>query len=201
MKMRLLLHTCCAPCLSQCLNVLSGLDSWQKALQNKPDFEIGIYYDNPNIYPAGEFTKRKSEVEKLITLIKTDLFPILMPPDSSEEMRKEWQKSADPYRDEPEKGKRCAFCYEFRLSETFRKAQELNYDCVATTLTLSPFKDTEKINDIGAKLSKNFGPDYIESDFKKNNGFKKSIELCRKYQIYSQNYCGCIYSIQKQENP
>ena len=195
MKKRLLLHTCCAPCLSQCLSVLTGADSWQKALQNKPDFDISIYYDNPNIYPVSEFEKRKAEVERLIKHSISAFSSVSIINDSSAERRNEWQKFAEPYKDEPEKGKRCAFCYEFRLTETFRKAEELNYDCVATTLTLSPLKDTDRINEIGESLAKNSGPDYIESDFKKNNGFKKSIELSKKYEIYRQSYCGCKYSL------
>jgi epoxyqueuosine reductase len=194
MPRKLLLHTCCAPCLSQCLSVLSGRDGWKNALQAAPDFSVTVFYDNPNIFPAGEFSKRKDEVMKLLDIYSKDLDVDILK-DDSEQRRAGWETLTEKYPDEPEKGVRCALCYEFRLAETFRKAGELKFDAVATTLTLSPLKHTVKINEIGSGLSEGSGLSYIKSDFKKNDGFKKSIELSGQFHLYRQNYCGCRYSI------
>jgi predicted adenine nucleotide alpha hydrolase (AANH) superfamily ATPase len=195
MQKKLLLHTCCAPCLTQCLSVLTGADSWNQILPHQPGFSITLLFDNPNIYPEEEFKRRKGAVLKLVKIYQEQENSIEIIADSSEERRIYWNKIAAPLKDEPEKGKRCAFCYEMRLEETFKKAKELEFDTVATTLTLSPWKDAGKINAIGKRLSLQYGVEYLESDFKKNNGFKKSIALSLKCQLYRQNYCGCLYSL------
>ncbi len=190
----LLLHTCCAPCLTQCLNVLVGLDKWAGALIQKPEFDISIFYDNPNISPPEEYNKRKKEVLRLIDIYSINFRQIKIVDDFSEKRREEWNSYAGQNKNEPERGKRCFFCYEFRLEEAMKTASEQGFDYIATTLTLSPYKDTQKINEIGLNLSKKYKTAYLTSDFKKNNGYRKSIELCRQYGIYRQNYCGCIYS-------
>ncbi len=194
-KKRLLLHTCCAPCLTQCLNVMAGLDAWEKALPDKPDYNISVYFDNPNIFPVEEYEKRKREVSRYLGIFSKNNFLIDSVDDDSASRREAWEQFALQYKDEPEKGRRCFFCYEFRLEESFIKAKKLGYDCAATTLTLSPWKDAGKVNEAGRALSKKYGIEYIVSDFKKNNGFKKSVEICEKYGIYRQNYCGCRYSM------
>jgi predicted adenine nucleotide alpha hydrolase (AANH) superfamily ATPase len=194
-KKRLLLHTCCAPCLTQCLNVLTGLDNWEKALPENPIYGISVFFYNPNLFPVEEYDKRKKEVSRYLGIFSKNNFLIETVDDNSASRREAWDQSAVQFKNEPEKGKRCFFCYEFRLEETFIKAKELNYDCVATTLTLSPWKDADKVNEAGMALSKKYGLEYIFSDFKKNNGFKKSADLCEKYGIYRQNYCGCRYSL------
>lgn len=189
-----LLHTCCAPCLTQCLAVLSGRDKWENALSRPGNFEISVFYDNPNIYPESEYHKRKDEVRKFLNEV-SGVMPAGWTEDNTEERRAEWDKGARPMKDEPEKGKRCVYCYAFRLEETFRAAKEKGFAVVATTLTLSPLKNTKEINRIGRELSVKYGVEYLETDFKKNDGFRKSIALCERYGIYRQNYCGCVYSL------
>jgi epoxyqueuosine reductase len=187
-RRRMLLHTCCAPCLTQCLAVLTGADRWEKVLREKPEFDIALYFDNPNISPGGEYSKRKSELGKVLPAVKVI-------DDESEARRSLWRETVKGFEGEREKGLRCFLCYAMRLERTFRKACEVKFDSVATTLTLSPWKDSEKINEIGFKMSKKYGPEYIESDFKKNDGYRKSAAACSKLGIYRQDYCGCVYSI------
>jgi hypothetical protein len=198
-RKRMLLQTCCGPCLSQCLNVLSGRDAWEKILRVKPEFDIAVYFDNPNIYPAEEFDKRKNEACRVINIFDAPDFRVKLFDDLSVLRREEWNNTVKTFSNEPEKGKRCRLCYAMRLEESFRKAVAEGYDAVATTLTLSPWKDTDVINETGWNLSKKFGLEYIETDFKKNDGYKKSAEICSRFGIYRQNYCGCIYSLKRNE--
>ncbi len=193
-KKRLLLHACCAPCLSQCLNVLSGSDAWEKVLRKSPDFYVSLYFDNPNIFPGEEYGRRKGELNKIFGIFSGSGIGLSLLEDSSVERRSMWDEAVRNFHDEPEKGRRCELCYSIRLEETFRKAREGLFDAVATSLTLSPWKDAEKINAIGWQLSKNYGTEYIESDFKKNDGYRKSAYICSKFGIYRQNYCGCRFS-------
>ncbi len=197
-KRRMLLHTCCAPCLSQCLNVLSGSDSWERILRKRPDFKVSLFFDNPNIYPQEEFGRRRNELKKVFSLFSGSGLGLTLTGDSSESRRGLWRESVKLYHEEPEKGLRCRICYSLRLEETFRKAREGSFDAVATTLTLSPWKDSEKINCIGWELSQKYGLEYIESDFKKNGGYAKSAAICAKSGIYRQNYCGCVFSLSAQ---
>lgn len=201
MPQKLILHTCCAPCLTQCLFVLNQLDRWENALSEKPDYTISVFYDNPNIFPIEEFDKRQNEVIRFIDKFSLGYKKTFYIENGSPNRRQLWETGAKPFKDEPEKGKRCLFCYEFRLEDTFRKAKDLGFDCVATTLTLSPLKNTKMINETGEKLSQKYGIKYLKTDFKKNNGFQKSIELCKKYMIYRQNYCGCRYSMREEKPP
>ena len=175
----LLLHSCCAPCSSYCLEYLSKY------------FKITIFYYNPNITEETEYKKRVKEQQKLIKLLPTinkiDFLEGNYNPDLFFEMSKGLEN-------EPEKGKRCFKCYEMRMKETALTAKKLNYDYFTTTLSLSPYKNSNKINEIGEMLQKQYNIKYLYSDFKKKNGYKRSIELSKEYNLYRQNYCGCIYS-------
>ncbi len=200
MREKLILHTCCAPCFSQSFMVLNGLDSYEKVLDEKPDFDILVFFDNPNIFSKEEYLRRKNELIKLLDIfykeykINSELLP-----DDYETRRKDWKVLTEKYANEPEKGLRCILCYEYRLIETFRLAKKYNIKNVATTLTLSPLKNTSKINEIGDNLGKEYNINYLKSDFKKNDGFKKSIEISKKYNIYRQSFCGCEWSIRKRD--
>ena len=175
----LLLHSCCAPCSSYCLEYLSKY------------FKITIFYYNPNITEETEYKKRVKEQQKLIKLLPTinkiDFLEGNYNPDLFFEMAKGLEN-------EPEKGKRCFKCYKMRMKETALTAKKLNYDYFTTTLSLSPYKNSNKINEIGEILQQQYNIKYLYSDFKKKNGYKRSIELSREYNLYRQNYCGCIYS-------
>ncbi len=195
MRKKLLLHTCCAPCLTQCIRVLAGIDSWKNAISQKEDYVITILFDNPNIYPAEEYIKRKAEVKKFLEIFSKTFFPVEMIEDQSEKRRDGFLEFARKHPFEKEKGIRCTLCYEYRLRETFEKARKGGFDIVATTLTLSPLKDEKKVNEIGNNLSSIFKVEYLKSNFKKNEGFKKSIDLCKEYGIYRQKYCGCAFSV------
>ncbi|MCX7821296.1 MAG: epoxyqueuosine reductase QueH [Brevinematales bacterium] len=198
MKENLILHTCCAPCLSQCLMVLTRNEPYEKILEEMPDFEIFIFFYNPNIFSYEEYLKRKNEVIRFIDIFNKEFkLNITIFSDRYMEERKKWYNVTEKYKNEPEKGLRCSLCYEFRLLETFNLAEKYKIKNIATTLTLSPLKNTKKINEIGTKLSNIFNIKYIKSDFKKNDGFKKSIELSRKYNLYRQDFCGCEWSNKK----
>ena len=147
----LLLHSCCAPCSSYCLEYLSQY------------FKITVFYYNPNIYPEEEYTKRVYEMARGLEDVK-------------------------------EGGERCFRCYELRLRESAELAKELHMDYFTTTLSISPLKNAEKLNEIGDRLSEEYGIAYLNSDFKKKNGYKRSVELSEEYGMYRQYYCGCVFS-------
>lgn len=170
---KLLLHTCCAPCSSYCITYL------------KDYFDITILYYNPNIEPIEEYNKRKNEQIKLCNLFS---IPV-MDCDYDNNIYHECVKGLE---NEPEGGKRCFKCYELRLRKTAMMAK--GYDYFGTTLTISPLKNSKKINDIGLMLEKEYNVKYLLSDFKKKEGYKKSILLSKEYNLYRQNFCGCIYS-------
>ena len=175
----LLLHACCAPCSSACLERLSNF------------FKITIIYYNPNITEEKEYLKRLEELKNFIQKIKVK-YPINIidtryDPKEFFEISKGLEKGK-------ERGKRCYKCYELRLEETAKVAKENNFDFFATTLTLSPYKKTDWLNEIGENLSNKYQTSYLYSDFKKKNGYKRSIELSKEYNLYRQDYCGCIYS-------
>ena len=197
MPRSLLLHTCCGPCMTQSLNVLTGLDGWEKSLDEKPDFKIAVSFFNPNISPREEYRKRKDEIKKVVSLLKVKNTEVLDNYQNEEEEIVRWLMAVKGLENEPEKGKRCWVCFEYRLQKTFETAVNLGIKCVATTLTLSPMKDSAVINAIGKKLSEQTGIRYIKSDFKKNNGYQKSIQLSKDMGIYRQNYCGCQFSLPK----
>ncbi|MCX7882413.1 MAG: epoxyqueuosine reductase QueH [Brevinematales bacterium] len=187
----LLLHTCCAPCFLPSVEVLLGKVPWERVLEEPPDFEIFVWFYNPNITDAQEFQRRKQALLSVMAQRYPDI-PVLE--DESEKHREHWFSVASLLRNEPEKGKRCLFCYGYRLYRAFIKAHQCGIEAVATTLTLSPHKNTEAINAIGRVLEKRFGLLYVVSDFKKQNGMKRSQELCKYYGVYRQHYCGCEFS-------
>ncbi|MCR5590113.1 MAG: epoxyqueuosine reductase QueH [Lachnospiraceae bacterium] len=184
-RARLLLHSCCAPCSSACLVTLL------------PYFDITCFYYNPNITDKGEYYKRYAELERLVRLLNEEYAPDVLiktedggyTPDAFLDMAvSEGLESC------PEGGRRCRRCFEMRLLKTEETAAAGGFEYFTTTLTLSPLKSAELINSIGFSLAGTDGPIWLPSDFKKKDGFKKSIELSKKYGLYRQDYCGCIYS-------
>ena len=176
---KLLLHACCAPCSSAVLERIGNF------------FEISILYYNPNITEKEEYEKRIDEIKKLISMIHPKYKVSLIEGDYNPEKFFEMAKGLEK---EPERGKRCYKCYEMRLEETAKIAEKLGFNHFATTLTLSPHKNSNWINEIGEELTKKYNTNYLYSDFKKKNGYKRSIELSKEYNLYRQDYCGCIYS-------
>ncbi len=176
---RILLHSCCAPCSSHCISVLHKY------------FHITVLYYNPNIEPYEEYLKRKEEEIRFISQFPTDNGIDLMDCDYDNEKFHEIAKGLE---DCPERGKRCYKCYEQRIEKTAYMAKESGYDFFASTLTLSPYKNSKWVNEIGKRMEEKYGVVYLTSDFKKKNGYKHSIELSEEYGLYRQDYCGCIYS-------
>ena len=175
----ILLHSCCGPCSSYVIEYLTKY------------FNITILYYNPNISPQEEYEKRKEEQIKVINLIpKTNKIDIL----DCDYDNDKYEKLIKGLENEPERGKRCTKCFNLRLEKTAQLAKINNYDYFGTTLTVSPYKNSKLINEIGKNLEEKYQIKYLYSDFKKNNGYKRSIELSKKYNLYRQNYCGCIYS-------
>lgn len=175
----LLLHSCCGPCSSYVIEYLNEY------------FNITILYYNPNISPYEEYLKRKEEQIKLINSIETKNKINIIDCDYDNDIYEEKIKGLEK---EPEKGKRCTVCFDLRLDYTAKKAKALNYNYFCTTLTVSPYKNSELINKIGKEKQEKYNINWLYSDFKKNNGYKRSIELSKKYNLYRQNYCGCVYS-------
>lgn len=175
----LLLHSCCAPCSSYVLEYLSEY------------FSITIFYYNPNITDSEEYQKRVEEQKRLIfeLPVKNEIHFF-----EGDYNPKEFYTLTKGLEEEPEGGARCIKCYYKRLEETAKIAKKLNFDYFTTTLTLSPYKKSDKLNEIGAFLEKKYQVPYLYSDFKKKNGYKRSIELSKVYHLYRQDYCGCIYS-------
>ena len=181
---KLLLHSCCAPCSS---HVITHLTKY---------FDLTILYYNPNIFPYKEYQKRKKEQLKLIKEIPTINKINTIDCDYENSFYEEKIKGYETCK---ERGARCEICFNIRLEKTAKLAHEKKYDYFCTTLTVSPYKNSDLINQIGEALSKKYQVNWLYSDFKKNNGYKNSIELSKKYNLYRQNYCGCIYS-QKKDN-
>ncbi len=176
-KPKLLLHSCCGPCSSYVTEYLAVY------------FEITVFYFNPCIYPESEYQKRLGTQRKLLDNTKLALlFP-------GEYDHKSFLEIAAGLEKEPEGGKRCLLCFRQRLFETARVAAELSFDFFATTLTVSPHKNAEIINEISKEASLMYGVPHLPSDFKKREGYKRSVELSKKYGLYRQNYCGCEFSM------
>ncbi|MBQ9902122.1 MAG: epoxyqueuosine reductase QueH [Clostridia bacterium] len=176
---RLLLHSCCAPCSSSVLEYLS------------PHFDITLFYFNPNITPEKEYRKRVAELHRLISEAE---YPNPVRIIEGRYDSGEFFDMARGLEDLPEGGERCAKCYRLRLEETARVAAEGGFDYFTTTLSVSPYKNAQKLNAIGTELAGQYGVKYLLSDFKKKDGYRRSIELSARYGLYRQNYCGCIYS-------
>lgn len=181
---RLLLHSCCAPCSSYVLEYLTEY------------FDITVYYYNPNISPMGEYEKRIAEQKRLISEMKFKNSVSFIEGTYDHD---EFISLTRGLENLPEGGERCSLCYEMRLEAAAQKAAEINADYFTTTLSVSPYKNTAKLNTIGLKLAMEYGVPYLVSDFKKNNGYKRSIELSTEYGLYRQNFCGCIFSKKEAE--
>lgn len=178
-KPKLLIHSCCAPCSSYVLEYLTKY------------FEVSIFYYNPNIYPAQEYIRRVEEQQHLIGKMCLDSEVKFM---QGEFVPEVFYQAIQGMEEEPEGRERCFVCYKLRLSEAAKLAKELEFDYFTTTLSISPHKDASKLNEIGNSLAKEYGISYLPSDFKKKNGYKRSIELSKEFNLYRQDYCGCIYS-------
>lgn len=180
---RLLLHSCCGPCSSYVLEYLSAF------------FEITVLFFNPNIYPENEYEKRLSEQKKLIESMSFEnpVSLLSIPYDYSE-----FLTSAYGLECEREGGARCTECFRLRLGRCAQIAKERSFDVFATTLSVSPHKNAALLNSIGEELSGKYGVAYLPSDFKKREGYKRSIELSKKYGIYRQEYCGCEFSLPRE---
>lgn len=173
----LLLHSCCAPCSSSCLELLQR------------HFDITVYYYNPNIDTAEEFEKRASEQRRLISEMGSDISFIEEKYDTTE-----FPEMICGYEGLPEGGERCKICIKMRMEKAASFALNKGFDFFTTTLSVSPLKDAEFINRTGAELAEKYGVPFLFSDFKKKGGYLRSIELSREYKLYRQNYCGCIFS-------
>ena len=182
-KKTLLLHACCATCSSAVLERIAEY------------FDITILYYNPNITEKEEYEKRLQELEKFVNEINLDnikVMPGRYQPEEFFEMSKGLEQ-------EKERGKRCYQCYRLRLEETAKIAEQQNFDFFTTTLSISPYKNSKWLNEIGVDLDKKYQSTYLYADFKKKNGYKRSIELSKQYNLYRQDYCGCIYSKKEKE--
>ncbi len=175
----LLLHSCCAPCSSYCLTYLSDY------------FWITVDYYNPNIYPPEEYRLRAEEQKRLIERLPARHPITYMEGAYRPEVFFEMAKGLEEVK---EGGERCFRCYELRLREAAERAAEGGFDYFTTTLSISPLKNAAKLNEIGARLSQEYQVSYLYSDFKKKNGYRRSLELSEEYGLYRQNYCGCVYS-------
>lgn len=180
----LLLHSCCAPCSSYVLEYLSEY------------FAITVYYYNPNIYPPEEYDKRVVEQQRLIASMNVT-HPVSFR--AAKYRPEEFYDCVRGMEKLPEGGARCLSCYELRLREAAKLAAELGFDYFATTLSISPMKRSEALNEIGEKLEKEYQTAYLPSDFKKRGGYQRSVELSLQHGLYRQNYCGCVYSKKEQE--
>ena len=175
---RLLMQVCCAPCSSYVMEYLERY------------FEITAFFYNPNIAPEREFTFRMQELRRFFDETGRGAIPI----DTPEYRPQEFFEIARGLEDLPEGGERCRACYELRLRRTAEAARDGGFDYFTTTLSISPYKNAAWLNEIGIRLGEEVGVEYLRSDFKKKNGYKRSIELSRQYDLYRQDYCGCIYS-------
>lgn len=180
----LFLHSCCAPCSSYVLEYLSEY------------FKITVFYYNPNIYPESEYTKRILEQQNLIRAMNFRN-PVSFLAGKYE--KEKFYAMASGMEDLKEGGARCMKCYELRLRETAVQAAAGGFDFFTTTLSISPMKNAQKLNEIGNRIGVEYGVRYLVSDFKKKNGYKRSIELSKEYSLYRQDYCGCEFSMRERK--
>lgn len=174
-KKKLLLHSCCAPCSTHTIEFLNKY------------FDVTIYYSNDNIYPKEEYGKRLEEQIRFASNLNVEV--IFDDYDDGD-----YYNAIKGYEDLGERSQRCYECYKFRLEKTIKKAKDLGYDFFTTTLSISPYKSSEWINEIGYFLEDKYNIKYLYSDFKKENGYQNSIKISREKNLYRQDYCGCIYS-------
>ena len=179
---RLLLHVCCGPCSGNVIRELADI------------FEITIYYSNSNIYPNAEYHRRYQELLSFIKQFNQDYHQNITVIEQPY-LPKEYLNKLSRYKDEPEGGKRCYLCYQKRMNDAFQYSCEHNFDYWTTVLSVSPHKNSQWINEIGASFAQN-KTKFLFSDFKKNNGYLKSVRFADSYHLYRQSYCGCVYSYQ-----
>ncbi len=178
MKDKIILHICCAPCSTYVLELLNA------------DYDVTGFFYNPNIHPVSEYKKRENEIKRYAQNRGVRLIC-----GNYEDER--WFEMVKGLEDEPEGGKRCSLCFRMRLSETAKYAKEQGYNLIATTLSISPHKNAELINQIGNDVANEFDIDFYSADFKKRGGFEKSIKMSKEFGLYRQSYCGCIFSKQE----
>lgn len=181
-KPKLLLHVCCAPCSTACLEKLDNY------------FDITVFFYNPNISPFEEYQKRLEEEKTYLS----KKYPHIQVVEVGYESEK-FDELAKGLEDMPEGGSRCKLCYRLRLQKTGEYAKHKGFDYFTTTLTVSPYKHSDTLNAVGEEISNLVGVKYLFSDFKKNDGYKRSIELSKQYNLYRQDYCGCVYSKKAKE--
>ena len=179
-KQKMLLHVCCAPCSTVALERLQD------------DYVVTVFFFNPNIHPQIERDKRLEEMQRLAEELG---FEVL----AEEYAAKEWFDLMEGMEGVPEGGERCTRCFDMRLRKTAETAREKGFDIFATSLTLSPHKDAERINRLGHDIAVELGVGYYDSNFKKMNGYQHSIDLSHEYDLYRQDYCGCIFSKKERE--
>lgn len=182
-KPKLLLHVCCGPCSSYILEYLSNY------------FDITILFYNPNIYPKEEYVRRKEELELFVSKAYPNIRYIIL--DYNE---KEFYDAVRGYEHLGERSERCFKCYRLRMEETVKFAKENNFDYFTTSLSISPHKVSSKINEIGILLEEEYKVNYLRADFKKKNGYRRSVEISKEYNMYRQEYCGCVYSKLERDN-
>lgn len=175
---KLLLHVCCAPCSAYVIQEL------------QKNYDVTLFYFNPNIYPESEYEVRKNESENYAKKLNINFIEKKIDHNN-------WLEKIKGFENEPERGKRCFICYKMRLEETAKYAHDNNFDIFTTTLSISPHKSSEMINQAGYEASKNHNIEHLEADWKKDGGFKKSCEISKENEFYRQNYCGCEFSIIK----
>lgn len=178
-KPSLLLHVCCAPCSSYCLEYLSEF------------FDITVFFYNPNISPESEYLFRLSEEKRYISEKELNSPVKIIEGEYNPGVFFEAAKGLEK---EPEGGARCEKCFRLRLDKTAQTAKRHGFDCFTTTLTISPLKNAALLNGLGAELGEKYGVSWLPSDFKKRGGYKRSVELSREFNLYRQNYCGCVFS-------
>lgn len=187
-KPTMLLHVCCGPCLCIPLTYLYG------------HFDITIMYNNSNIYPASEYVRRRDEMKRYLKDINISL-PIVEPKYDNEA----YNKCLEPHKDDIEGRTRCFICYEKRITEAFEYAEKNGFEYVCSVMSISRYKNAQKINEIGYRLETKFPTvKWLPCDFKKENGYENELVICKKFNLYFQEYCGCKYSykkyLEKQEN-
>ncbi len=197
---KILLHICCGGCASWPIDLLK--EKYDKKEDNEKENKVEIigYFYNPCIQPREEYEKRLKSAEKVIKA-KGERVSLIVGEDGSEEGYElemgKWLGLIKGLENEPEGGKRCEICFRMRLEKSARTAKELGANCFTTTLTLGPQKKSAVINKIGQKVAEEYGLEFLEFDFKKKDGFKKSLEQSKELGIYRQNYCGCLFSLTK----
>jgi len=174
----MLVHVCCAP---DALYVLGLL---------RADYDVSGYFYNPNIHPREEYDLRLEETRKVARILNVNLI-------EGKYDDQQWFEITQKFKEEPEKGRRCDVCYALRLEKTARKASELGFEIFTTVMSLSPLKKADVLNRMGKMFARKHRVDFLAANFKKKDGFKKSVEMSREHKLYRQDYCGCLYSQRK----